>query len=405
MIKILIFLIVLLPVIPLKAQLWVYPFSADSASVADELLNPGFMIRNVRFRGNPLAIGRFGSDLNAIPFKRGLLFSTGIAAHAASPNYSASMSYNMGTAGDRELSFLAGMNTQDAVVLEFDFMAYSDSICFDYFFASEEYPEYVNKGVNDVFAFFITNLETGIRNNLAMINGRSVSVDNINANVNSRFFKANRNWNFENMQYLSHYPDESGLAENVEYDGITASLTAATAIKPFEWYRLKIALADAGDAEYDTGVFIRSRSFRNVGRIPDQALDMSIKAYIGHLENFSTDIENNQLVVRANIEYQSDSFLVEKSFEGYLDLLAEVMRLNNSFNIEISGHTDNTGSQDYNLKLSARRAEMVAEYLIHKGVPENRLVYKGYGQSRPLLPNDIPENRTKNRRVEFRFRK
>ena len=69
--------------------------------------------------------------------------------------------------------------------------------------------------------------------------------------------------------------------------------------------------------------------------------------------------------------------------------------------IEVSAHTDNKGSEKYNLKLSEQRAETVKQYLIEKGVRENRLVAKGYGESEPIADNKTDEGRAKNRRVEL----
>ena len=69
--------------------------------------------------------------------------------------------------------------------------------------------------------------------------------------------------------------------------------------------------------------------------------------------------------------------------------------------IEISAHTDNVGNADYNIMLSERRAQSVANYIVESGIQQNRLQSKGYGMTKPLVPNDSEENRAINRRVEF----
>lgn len=71
--------------------------------------------------------------------------------------------------------------------------------------------------------------------------------------------------------------------------------------------------------------------------------------------------------------------------------------------VELSAHTDNVGSRAYNQVLSRRRAESVVSWLIKNGIPKNRLVPKGYSFDKPVAPNDSPENRQLNRRVEFKF--
>ncbi len=84
-----------------------------------------------------------------------------------------------------------------------------------------------------------------------------------------------------------------------------------------------------------------------------------------------------------------------------LDRLAEFLQNNPSIRIEISGHTDNPNKPEYSLRLSEARANAVFEYLVSKGIDKNRMQPKGYGGSKPLAPNDTPENMAKNRRVEF----
>lgn len=69
----------------------------------------------------------------------------------------------------------------------------------------------------------------------------------------------------------------------------------------------------------------------------------------------------------------------------------------------MGGHTDSDGPDDYNLDLSARRAGAVVNYLIEKGVTPERLEWTGYGETRPIYPNDTEDQKEANRRVEFRI--
>ncbi|MGE5436054.1 MAG: OmpA family protein [Syntrophothermus sp.] len=69
--------------------------------------------------------------------------------------------------------------------------------------------------------------------------------------------------------------------------------------------------------------------------------------------------------------------------------------------VEISGHTDNVGSNSSNQKLSQRRADSVKKWLVDKGIDASRITAKGYGEDRPIAPNDTKENKFKNRRIEF----
>ena len=85
------------------------------------------------------------------------------------------------------------------------------------------------------------------------------------------------------------------------------------------------------------------------------------------------------------------------------------MILNPDIIIELSSHTDDKGSEEYNLKLSQKRAESVVNYLISKGIDKNRVKPQGYGESQPIAPNknkngsDNPEGRAKNRRTDFKI--
>lgn len=92
--------------------------------------------------------------------------------------------------------------------------------------------------------------------------------------------------------------------------------------------------------------------------------------------------------------------LKSESF-SILNQIADIMRKYPDYVLSIEGHTDNTGTSDVNQKLSESRAKACYEYLNQKGIPTNRLKYKGYGQSRPIADNSTYSGRTLNRRVEF----
>ncbi len=103
-----------------------------------------------------------------------------------------------------------------------------------------------------------------------------------------------------------------------------------------------------------------------------------------------------------NINFETNSStLTESSYEG-LEILVNIMKSNPDVSVEISAHTDDTGSDEYNNKLSDQRAASAAAYFITKGVSRKRIITKGYGKSMPIVPNDSDENRAKNRRVEVK---
>lgn len=86
-----------------------------------------------------------------------------------------------------------------------------------------------------------------------------------------------------------------------------------------------------------------------------------------------------------------------------LDRLYKFLSDNSDISVEISGHTDNIGTDEYNITLSNARANAVKDYLVSKGISSNRIISKGYGKSQPVASNDTDEGRQLNRRVEFKI--
>jgi len=105
---------------------------------------------------------------------------------------------------------------------------------------------------------------------------------------------------------------------------------------------------------------------------------------------------------QGDVLFDFDKADLKSSAYPILDEGVTVLENNPGLNIEIQGYTDSTGSEDYNLKLSQRRAESVKNFLVNRGIDPGRLTAKGYGSANPVASNDTPEGRAKNRRVEFR---
>ncbi|MES2762566.1 MAG: OmpA family protein [Bacteroidota bacterium] len=125
--------------------------------------------------------------------------------------------------------------------------------------------------------------------------------------------------------------------------------------------------------------------------------------------NFLLSKSSNKAITLENINYEFDrSELMPGSILALDTTLLKIMTLNPDIIIELSSHTDDKGSEDYNMKLSQKRAESVVNYLISKGIDKNRVKPQGYGESQPIAPNknkngsDNPEGRAKNRRTDFK---
>lgn len=102
-----------------------------------------------------------------------------------------------------------------------------------------------------------------------------------------------------------------------------------------------------------------------------------------------------------DILFKTNSSELSESSKLVLDGFADWLKDNPKLKIEIQGHTDDVGNDNDNLALSQDRAFTVMEYLASKGIKTSRLKFKGYGESKPKVPNDTPANRAKNRRTDF----
>ncbi len=116
-------------------------------------------------------------------------------------------------------------------------------------------------------------------------------------------------------------------------------------------------------------------------------------------------IEPNEIYILKNIQFEYNSFeLLDISFKE-LDKLVSVMNERPAWKVELAGHTDDRGSDDYNLELSHNRAREVGNYLVKQGIADTRIQIKGFGKQYPLVNQVDEEARTINRRVEVRFLK
>jgi outer membrane protein OmpA-like peptidoglycan-associated protein len=98
--------------------------------------------------------------------------------------------------------------------------------------------------------------------------------------------------------------------------------------------------------------------------------------------------------------FETDKSDLESNTKANLDQLAQTLKKYDDTNVLVEGHTDNTGDDNYNMKLSDKRAEAVENYLVSQGVAKTRVTTKGYGESQPIGDNNTASGRQANRRVE-----
>ncbi|MDB4656227.1 choice-of-anchor L domain-containing protein, partial [Flavobacteriales bacterium] len=224
------------------AQLTVDANYTPQQLVEDVLVGGGVEVSNFQFSGNADARGYFDGTNSNIGLSSGIIISTGRVADAPGPNGTpiSDTGTEFSGAGDLELTAIAGVATFDAAVLEFDFIPSSDTIQFNYVFASNEYMLYVGTGVNDVFAFLISGPGIVGEQNVALIPGSTtpVTIDNVNANPGS------------NPQF--YIDNENPPGSTIEYNGFTQVFTATAVLTPCFTYHIRLAIADAGDESFDS---------------------------------------------------------------------------------------------------------------------------------------------------------
>ena len=154
---------------------------------------------------------------------------------------------------------IQGTQTYNAAILEFDFIPYADTIRFKYVFGSDEYPEFAppnNTTYNDVFGFFISGPGiTGFQNIAKLPNGAVVSINNVNTITNPFYFVNNGDGNTAPYNQSPQY---------IQYDGFTKVLEAVSQVQCGQTYHLILAIADVGDGQWDSGIFLEANSLSTI---------------------------------------------------------------------------------------------------------------------------------------------
>ncbi|MFN3753604.1 choice-of-anchor L domain-containing protein [Flavobacterium sp.] len=216
--------------------------------------------------GSSNGIGFFQNTNPNFPMQSGVVLSTGNALNAPGPNTSILNDGSVAWPGDASLEATlaaAGipMVSSNATVLEFDFTPISPNFSFDFIFASEEYGNFQCQ-YSDAFAFLLTNMNTGITTNLAVVpnSNNPISV------VTIRDFLFNSSCPSANSQYFGSFNGGSGAAgAATNFNGQTTVLTAASVLTPGVPYHIKLVIADRLDPQSDSAIFMSSDSF-NIGQ-------------------------------------------------------------------------------------------------------------------------------------------
>jgi outer membrane protein OmpA-like peptidoglycan-associated protein len=162
------------------------------------------------------------------------------------------------------------------------------------------------------------------------------------------------------------------------------------------------------------GAAENSRRARNAG-LGCGAIGAGVGAYMdaqeaelrAQLEGSGVQVQRNgdelNLIMPGNVTFNTNEFAVRNEFFPVLDSVAQVLYKFTDTNLVVTGHTDSTGSADYNYNLSNRRATAVANYLATAGVDQSRLISEGRGPDQPIASNANESGRAQNRRVELQI--
>ncbi len=160
-------------------------------------------------------------------------------------------------------------------------------------------------------------------------------------------------------------------------------------------YRIRLPAKKSYMADFRGNGFLSEMKRIN---IPDTYTDEVFKLDVSLIK-----VKVGKKVVLNNILFESGKAILTQGSYAEIERLFDILKENANMKIEISGHTDKTGSEPLNFKLSEDRAKTVVEYLVGKGIVRSRLEYKGFGSLQPIDVNTTPAGRAKNRRVEFKI--
>lgn len=247
---------------PLAAELPI-DTTATATQMMDELFGSDITIVSASYTGAAASSGIYSNGTTVmagtIDSDSGVILSTGRATDftnsTGDTNQASNTSTNMGTPGRQELSQLAGAKSFDAAVLESSFIPEGDTLTMCFVFASEEYLEFVNSGFNDVVGVWINGTLAEMT-----IGTGAVSIDNINTTSNSNLY-------LDNPAGSNNY--------NTEMDGLTVTLTIKAPVTPNEVNTIKIGIADAGDAAYDSNLLIYGNSITTTPIANDDSLTVN----------------------------------------------------------------------------------------------------------------------------------
>ena len=241
--------------------------------IQSRLVGLGVTVSNVTFNGSSAnitsnQIGSFDAINGAftqLMLSGGIIMSSGKVSDAVGPNTLPLASTSMGTPGDADLNALSGKTTHDAAVLEFDFIPIADTLKFQYVFGSEEFFQYCNSNYNDCFGFFLSGPGISGPYSNSSINVAKMPDGVTDVTINNLCSNSLYQWcNAPTTGWPScNFPRGDGAY--FRYNGFSYVFTAWHVVQPCQVYHIKLAVSDAQDDVWDSGVFLQENSFSATG--------------------------------------------------------------------------------------------------------------------------------------------
>ncbi len=246
-----------------------------AAQLVQKLVGSGVTVSNPSLTCPSVANGVFSTSSSNLGLKGGIVLTSGSAANAVG-SASIGASTSNGAAGDADLTSLISATTRDACVLQFDFVPTGDTVKFRYVFGSEEYPGYACTSFNDVFAFYISGPGYSTTKNIALIPNTTIPVA-INSTSGVVGYSGGNitvcNSMGSGSPFTQYYINNTS-GTTVRYDGFTSIFSAIATVIPCNTYHLKLAIADAIDYAFDSGVFLEE------GSLTSNELEISTRSNI-----------------------------------------------------------------------------------------------------------------------------
>ena len=260
--------------------------------------------------GSTNGIGYFEANGSSWPFENGLIMTSGDVANAPGPESGVLLDGTYAWPGDGDLeAFIPGLNagdTNNASIIEFEFVPVSNSMSFDFIFAAEEYGTF-QCTFTDAFAFLLTD-SAGNTTNLAIVPGTDDPISVLTV----RDDQYNGACESVNEEWFANYYGPGGLpplTSPTNFIGHTEVMTASATVIPNEVYTIKLVVADDGDTIYDSAVFIDGGSF-DIGQL-DLGEDILVSSGNALCEGQEIVLDAGALPNNSTIEWFMDGTLIE----------------------------------------------------------------------------------------------